>query len=875
MAKVTIDGRNVEVPNGTTILEAARSAGIHSIPTFCYDKRLSPYGSCRICLVEIVGAPKLAASCSMPVSEGMEVNTRTPEIEKARREILELLLIHHPLDCPVCDSAGECTLQDYTFEYGQFEARFEAVKHSREQDSSVPLVVRDPNRCIFCGRCVRVCGELQGVHAIDYINRGFNSYIAPPFDESLDCEFCGQCIEVCPVGALTSKPFRHKARPWEIETTTTTCGFCGTGCTVEIDVRKSKSDIVRVRAPEDKGINDYSLCGKGRFGFEFVNHPERLELPLRRSEGRLKKVGWSEVIRSVAFSLEAIIEKSGAAAVGGIGSGRSTNEANYLFQKLFRLVLGSDNLDTTGGVTYLPGRMVINDMLGLANAYGSMDDLAEADMILVVDSDITDTHPVFSLPVLKAARYRGVPVVAANSRKSKLTRHASSHLRIKPGEGASFIAALIKSMTDRGLDNPAEGVENLKRLQSSMEKRSVESLAARAGVDAGEIEKTAEAFAAARKAVIILSTSSADLSKGEETVKAAANLILLTGGGPGRIFFLPETGNLQGACDFGVRAGLLPGWKRLDDEKAKEQLESAWGGTIPVKDGFDLEGMLSAAEKGDLKALVVMGANPLVNLPDRDRIVNALAGLDLLIVIDQFLTETTQEASFVLPALGWAEVEGSCTNVEGRIQRLAAAPVRRRDALSDVEILERLAAALGKPFTHNGMEELRAEMAVSAPLYGSALSALSDEPLPDGRWPLDAPADTARKFRFLYLDQDQDSLTEKKESSFLFVTGGLLAHSGTMTRRCPALVEVVGETKAYFTPADAEKIGVEAGDIVKIEKAGKSSLELPVELDENIYPGTVFVPVHFGDRAIHRLTDWPAAGRSSFSWVRISAPQKG
>ncbi len=873
MVKVTIDGRNIEVRDGATILEAARAGGIHTIPTLCYDKRLSPYGSCRICLVEVAGSPKMAAACSMPVWEGMEVTTRSPAIEKARREILELLLIHHPLDCPECDSAGECALQDYTFDYGQFETRFEAKKHSREKDSSVPLVVRDPNRCIYCGRCVRVCGELQGVHAIDYINRGFASHIAPPFDESLDCEFCGQCIEVCPVGALTSKPFRHKARPWELESVTSTCGFCATGCTVEIDIKKSKSEIVRVRASEEKGINDYSLCGKGRFGFEFVNHPERLELPLRRSEGQLKETSWSEAIRSAAFSLKSVVEKSGAGAVGGIGSGRSTNEANYLFQKLFRLGLGSDNLDTTGGVTYMPGREVINGMLGLGNAYGSLDDLAEADMILVVDSDITDTHPVFSLPILKAARYRGVPVVTANSRASKLTRHSSRWIRIRPGEGASFLAAVIKSMTDRGLEKPAEGAEDLKRLESSMEKRSVESLATRVGAETKAIDEAAGMFAAAKKAVIVLSTSSADLSKGEEIAKAAANLVLLSGGGSGRIFFLPETNNLQGACDFGVRAGLLPGWKYLSDEKAKEQLDAAWGGPFLIKEGQNLEGMLTAAEKGDLKALVIMGANPLVSLPDHNRVKNALAGLDLLIVIDQFLTETAQEAAFVLPALGWAEVDGSYTNAEGRVQRVVSAPVRDRKALPDVEILEKLADALGKGFSHNGPEELRAEMAAAVPVYANAFSAFSDGAVPGHRWPLDAPAEPSGRFRFLYLDQD--SFEEKTDSSFLLVTGSLRTHSGSMTRRCPALVEVAGETRVYLNPVDAEKIGVKNGDMVAIQKPGKSSMELPAELDENLYEGTVFVPVHFGDQAIHRLTDWPAAGRSLLSWVQISVAQKG
>src|SRR5208283_4728221 len=349
MLELTIDGKIIKTKPGTTILEAALSNGMY-IPNLCYDKRLKPYGGCRLCMVEIEGQRKIFASCNTPVKEGISVHTESPKLAKIRKTVLELLLVHHPLDCPVCDKAGECALQDLAFKYGPNQNRFRAKKQSGPVRIDSPIVERNPNRCILCGKCVRICSEHQAVGAINIIGRGFKSKISPAFEEALDCEFCGQCIDACPVGALGSKPYRFRSRVWYMDEHEIICPYCGCGCTMNLSLREGR--IMRSRGKEGVGINNGDLCSKGRFGFDYIYSENRLTTPLLKKGGELTAVSWEEAMDYVAHRLEDIKTEHGPSAIGAIGSQRCTMEDNYMLQKFMRDVVGTDNIDSAARFGY-------------------------------------------------------------------------------------------------------------------------------------------------------------------------------------------------------------------------------------------------------------------------------------------------------------------------------------------------------------------------------------------------------------------------------------------------------------------------------------------------------------------------------------------
>lgn len=342
MVELEINGKIIQTKEGTTILEAAKAAGI-DIPSLCYDKRLLPYGACRVCLVEVEGMRGLVTACSTPVAPSMKVKTNTPAVTKARKTVLELILVNHPLDCPVCDKAGECKLQDLVYEYGVKEGRFTDVRFCKPLDDLNPFIRRNLNRCILCGRCARMCEEVQGVGAISFINRGFNSKISTSFEEPLSCEFCGNCITSCPVGALSPQIKKIKPRTWQVKKVPTTCTYCGCGCQLELNV--FENEIVNITTNVDKGINEGNLCVKGSFGYDFVNHPDRLKKPLLREGDSFREISWDEALDEASRRLSQIKEKYGADAIAGLSSAKGTNEENYLFQKFMREAIGTNNVD--------------------------------------------------------------------------------------------------------------------------------------------------------------------------------------------------------------------------------------------------------------------------------------------------------------------------------------------------------------------------------------------------------------------------------------------------------------------------------------------------------------------------------------------------
>jgi NADH-quinone oxidoreductase chain G len=542
---INIDGTAVTVQNGATILHAARKAGAR-IPTLCHDDGLHPYGACRVCMIEIEGPPRrMLPACTTPAAAGMSVITRSAALSEARKSMLELLLINHPLDCPVCDKAGECTLQDLVHEYGLGPSEFAEEKRTAPVDYASPLIERNQNRCILCGKCVRVCAERSGVRALTFSRRGGSSRISTAFDKPMDCDFCGACLEICPVGALTAKPSKHKSRPWNVEKTETACLYCGAGCKVSVDARRN--DIIRVRAAEGA-----HLCAKGRFGWDAVQQEGRLMSPLIRMNGSLTECTWDEAFSLIATSLGRIIQRDNADHVGGLGSSRTMNEDNYLFQKFMRSVVGTNNVDVLTR-TKIPS--------GLNTVYFSGDyaRMGEHDVILMFGSDAGDINPLLGVEIVKAVNRTGSKLILASATQSKFTK---------------FTAVAVPYAVEEAIARLVAGFGSTSRTVNKLLQHAIDLLTS-----------------ANRVALVLPSALSPDMRL--QIGRLAEHLKSVT------YYPVVMRGNIQGALDMGVLPEFLPGYRAVEPERR----------------GMHAADMLQGIERGKISALYVMGDDPVGSDP--------------------------------------------------------------------------------------------------------------------------------------------------------------------------------------------------------------------------------------------------------------------
>jgi len=658
LVHLKIDDRDVEVPAGTLVIEATRRLGIE-VPSFCYYPGLTLQAACRMCLVEVEKAPKLQTGCTQVVAEGMVVRTNTEQVRNARKFMLEFLLSNHPLDCPVCDKGGECELQDMVFRYGADTSRFVEEKIHRPEEKWSDLVYYDAPRCILCFRCVRVCDEGMDVKALGVGMRGAHSIIIPNREDHLECEECGMCIDICPVGALTSGTYRYKTRPWEMQYVSTICTHCSNGCKTTLSVRNH--EILRANNRDLSGINKEFLCVKGRFGFDFTKHPERLKQPLLRKGDKLFPVSWEEASLAAAAKLKELHMAYGGEAIGFIGSNRASNEENYLLQRLARATFSSNNIDHhrtadyTGLVTALGDRAADSSL--------TMEQLYQSKAVLVIGNDPSNQNPLVGWQIRAGIRHNAAKLFLINSREIKLERKATQFVQVADGQEAAAVRLLA---TGEGQLAP-EVFEKLGALKSALE---------------------------AEPEVAIVFGS-------ELTGKAIEDLVAFGSKLPGKVRYmaLGDYANSRGAADMGVLPDRLPGYAYLDNTAVAESLSKHWGGQVPTKPGMTAPEMIEAAQSGKLKALYVVGANPFAHFgkPGAGR-----ANLGLLIVHELFLTETAQLADIVFPAASAYEKDGSVTNTAGEIQLLHKA-AEVMGARSDFDLLRIVShqlerAGLGKAF---------------------------------------------------------------------------------------------------------------------------------------------------------------------------------
>ena len=623
-----IDDHELTVAPGTLVIEAARRKGI-GIPSFCYYPGLALQAACRMCLVEVEKAPKLQTACTLVAMNGMVVRTDTPPVHQARKSMLEFLLSNHPLDCPVCDKGGECELQDMTFRYGAEHSRFVEEKLHTPEVKWSNLVYYDAPRCILCFRCVRVCDEGMNVKALGVGQRGVHSVIIPNQEDHLECEECGMCIDICPVGALTSGTYRYRTRPWEMAYVSTVCAHCSNGCKTTLSVRNH--EILRANNRDLSGFNNEFLCVKGRFGFDFTRHPDRLRLPMLRRNGKLQPSTWEEALEEVAARLARAREQNGPDAVGFYGSNHTTNEENYLLARIARAAIGTNNVDHHRTADYAGLVTALSKSAGDASSgtiFATMRDLAAAPAFLLIGNDATVQNPLVAWQIRTAMRLHGARLYVVDSRNIKLKRQAKLSLAVAPGKEGAAIAELAN-----GSWSSAEA-QALGAALASESDLTVLFGAALYGAALGHLAKLAEARSA----------------EGKRT----------------RFMALGDYANSRGAADMGLLPDRLPGYASIEDAQARELYAKLWGAPISAKPGLTAREMLDGAIAGRVKALYVVGANPAktLGLAGADR----LGKLDLLVVHDLFLSETAQLADVVLPALSAYEKDGTMTNTAGEIQ---------------------------------------------------------------------------------------------------------------------------------------------------------------------------------------------------------------
>ncbi|QXE89349.1 molybdopterin-dependent oxidoreductase [Geomonas subterranea] len=802
MVSLTIDGKSVQVEKGTTILEAAATVGI-TIPTLCWLKKVSPTGACRVCAVEVAGVERTMTACNTPVKEGIEVTTDTPALREARRKIMELMLVNHPLDCPVCDAGGECDLQDSCYALNATKQDYSAILERKAIRYDWPLIESDPNRCILCEKCVKVDHEVVGCDAIEVVNKGEDAIIDTVDGKPLNCEFCGNCVAACPTGALITKPFKFKGRPWTFNRIPSVCAFCGAGCQIEYHAKDGRVERV---TSEDDSYNNGNLCINGRFGYRYLHSLERLSDPLLRGDsGALAKTDWDTALSTAAAKLKEIVARDGGKAVAGLGSPRVTNEESFLFRKIFSEALGSFNLDSEAGLGFAQAQAQMQRRFGFTGASKQLDALDEAQAILVFGCDLNAEATGAEYRVIKAATKKDARLVLVNMRDVKLRKFSNAHLKHLPGAELQVIYALMKGLVEAGVPLPA-GAESIK---DGLAQLSMDELCQQAGITVAAVENAVRQLSGMSRVAIVFGADLIRSADASAKIAALADLAVLTGSASeqgGGIFPVDAKNNTVGMLDMGV---------------------------APGAGGKDIWGIVEGIEQGSIKALYLLGCD-LSGLPDNQRIRKALGKLELLVVQDVFQGDALEYAHVVLPAGAAAEKSGSFTSLDNRVQAIFKAVDAPGQAREDWAILAGLYGKLtgtAQTITPAGiMAEIKGAAKGYHPFDGSRNGVIkggSVSRTDAALAPVAKPAAPARP-------------------KFQLLVGPIGFHNGTSTTRSDANLDVAPAGFVELHPADAAALGIAEGASVRLS-SGNGALTAAARISAKLQPGLLFAPSHFRD----------------------------
>ena len=902
-----LNGKSVTVPKGATLWDAAREEGIE-IPVLCHDPRLRPVGVCRLCVVDVKDARVLVPSCTRLVENGMEVETHTSRVEASRKTLLELLLADHPSPCGARETEKGCDLEKWGEHYGVRENGFPATSRDGRDESnghlihdlSSKVIQVNLDACILCDRCIRGCDEIQSNDVIGRLGKGHLARIG--FDHGLPmgdstCVSCGECQEVCPTGALVNK---NGAAPGADRHVDSVCPYCGVGCAVTYHIEEKR--VVEVTGRMESPVNQGRLCVKGRYGYDYAAHPQRLQAPLIRKEsaypkgplssevaGKKGKKGkkpggivnydevlpafreasWDEALEVAARRLRAIKESYGSNALAGFGSAKCSNEEAYLFQKLVRAGFGTNNVDHCTRLCHASSVAALLETIGSGAVSNVFADALKAETIFIIGSNAGENHPV-AATFFKEARAKGARLLMADPRRPSIADHADLYLQFRPGTDVALLNGMMHVIVEEGMvreEFVRERTEGFEALRAKVKGWTPEKAAAICGLEPEYIRKAARMYGRVDHAMIFWGMGISQHTTGTDNSRCLISLCLMTGniGRPGTgLHPLRGQNNVQGASDAGLIPMVYPGYQNVNQEAIREKFEQAWQVTLDPNPGLTVTEIISGALNGEIRGMYMLGENPFLSDPNVNKVRKALSALEFLVVQDIFLTETAEFADVILPASSFFEKEGTYTNTDRRVQigrKVLDPPGKARP---DWEVICDLSTRIGFPMRYSSAEEVFDEFRRLTPSYtGLTYERMGKLGL---LWPCpteDHPGTSvlfvkdfpSGKGKFVPVDYRPPQEEPDRDYPFVLNTGRLLEHwhTGTMTRRSSALSALQPEPNVEVHPEDARRLGVSSGSWVRV-RSRRGEVELKVRVADRTPPGSVFIPFHFREASANVLT---------------------